>query len=54
MNRTDKPQMITTVSVAIGNGDTTFEDVKTLVSNIEKEYSWNYTLSIYLNLTFEK
>jgi len=50
----DKPQMITTLSVAIGNGDATFEDVKKLVSKIEKEYSGNYTLSIYLKLTFEK
>jgi len=46
--------MITTVSIVIGNGDATFEDVKTLVSKIEKEYSRNYTLSIYLNFTFEK
>lgn len=50
----DKPQMITTLSVDIGNDDATFEDVKKLVSNIEKEYRRNYTLSIYLNLTFKR
>jgi len=46
--------MIATLSLTIGTGVVTFEDVKMLVSNIEKEYSRNYTLSIYLNLTFEK
>lgn len=50
----DKIPVKVRINIPIGCEDTTFQDVKKLVSEIEKEYSGNYTLSIYLDFTFEK